>query len=181
MAVLKKTSPLPAVVSMDLATRGQKPYRLQSLLFARQTFLPLTSRLARQTESQSVCSRVSQMQNQAQPTRRCLTFSLRLQCWPFQWTPAVDQSAKVHVRIPRIAVKPPVPPVKPTKAAFPPTMLGMLIAWLVVNVFAAFVVSVIVIVKVVPSYVMCTLKTFPLCRSTPELVMSTAGVVGETP
>src|SRR6267378_3277284 len=52
------------------------------------------------------------------------------------------------------AVRPPVPPVKPTKAVFPPTMLGMLIAWLVVNVFAAFVVSVIVIVKVVPSYVM---------------------------
>src|SRR6266850_6371420 len=52
------------------------------------------------------------------------------------------------------AVRPPVPPVNPTKAVFPPTMLGMLMGWLVVNVFAAFVVSVIVIVKVVPSYVM---------------------------
>jgi hypothetical protein len=92
-----------------------------------------------------------------------------------------EDEDKVQFKTFWIAVRPPVPPVKPTKAVFPPTMLGMLIGLLVVNVFAAFVVSVIVIVKVVPSYVMCILKTFPLCRSTPELVMSTAGVVGETP
>jgi hypothetical protein len=66
----------------------------------------------------------------------------------------VNQFVYVHVRIPWTAVRPPVPPVNPTKAVFPPTMLGMLMGRLVVNVFAAFVVSVIVIVKVVPSYVM---------------------------
>ena len=69
-------------------------------------------------------------------------------------TPGLKEEDIVQFKTFWTAVRPPVPPVKPTKAVFPPTMLGILIAWLVVNVFAAFVVSVIVIVKVVPSYVM---------------------------
>src|SRR3981189_2555697 len=78
-----------------------------------------------------------------------------------------------------VAVCPPVPPVKPTNAVFPPS-----VAWLhatdgVVNV-ALVTVSVMVIVSVVPSYVMCTWKMSPLCRFTPPPSV-TAGLVGDTP
>src|SRR5215469_15167258 len=56
----------------------------------------------------------------------------------------------VQFRISWVAVFPPVPAVKPTKAALSPTTLGMLTAQLVVKV-AFVIVSVMVIVKVVPS------------------------------
>ena len=49
------------------------------------------------------------------------------------------------------AVRSPVPPVKPTYAVFAPTAAGIFTVQLCVKVFAALVVSVIVIVKVVPS------------------------------
>jgi hypothetical protein len=57
----------------------------------------------------------------------------------------------VQFRISCVAVWPPVPPVKPTNATFPPTVAAILIGNDVVNVFAGVVVSVIVIVRVVPS------------------------------
>jgi len=43
------------------------------------------------------------------------------------------------------------------------------------------VASVMVIASVAPSYVICTFITSPLCRLTPELVMSIAGTVGAAP
>ncbi|SRR5216684_7369961 len=49
-----------------------------------------------------------------------------------------------------VAVCPPVPPVKPTKAVFPPTVAGILMVQEVVNV-ALVTVSVMVMVSVVPS------------------------------
>ena len=48
-----------------------------------------------------------------------------------------------------MAVFAPVPPVKPTKAVFPPTVCGMFTGQLVVNVAFA-VLSVMVMVRVVP-------------------------------
>ena len=57
----------------------------------------------------------------------------------------------VQVRISCVAVEVPVPAVKPTKAAFPPTVPGMLIGQEVVNVSAGTTVSLMVIVRVVPS------------------------------
>jgi hypothetical protein len=93
-------------------------------------------------------------------------------------TPVPDDI--VHPIISWIAVSPPVPPVNPTYAVFPPTVAGILIGHVCVNV-AFVVVSVIVIVKFVPSYVICTFITSVVCRFTPELVISTAGVVGDAP
>ena len=49
-----------------------------------------------------------------------------------------------------MAVLPPVPPVKPTKAVFPPTVAAMLIGQLCVNV-PFVVVSVMVITRLLPS------------------------------
>src|SRR5436309_15063150 len=79
-----------------------------------------------------------------------------------------------------VAVAPPVAPVKPANAAFAPTVAAMFIGQLIVNVSAGTLASVMVIVRVVPSYVMCTLKTSPLCRFTPP-PSATAGVVGSAP
>jgi len=56
----------------------------------------------------------------------------------------------VQFRISWVAVEPPVPPVKPTKAVFPPTILGMSTTQLVANL-AFVVVSVMDMVNVVPS------------------------------
>jgi hypothetical protein len=50
-----------------------------------------------------------------------------------------------------------------------------------VEKLAPVVASVIVQLSVVPLYVICTFITSPLCRFTPELVISTAGIVGEAP
>ena len=50
-----------------------------------------------------------------------------------------------------VAVSPPVPPVKPTKAVFAPTVAGMLIGKEVVKVLAGTVKSEIVMLRVVPS------------------------------
>ena len=50
-----------------------------------------------------------------------------------------------------VAVKPPVPAVKPTNAVFPPTVAGMLIGHDVVKVSAGTAVSVMVMLSVVPS------------------------------
>src|ERR1700724_344708 len=56
----------------------------------------------------------------------------------------------VHEMICCVAVSPPVPPVKPTKAVLPPTVAGILMVQEVVNV-ALGTGSVMVIVSVVPS------------------------------
>src|ERR1700683_1359299 len=56
---------------------------------------------------------------------------------------------KVQVLMFWMAVSPPVPPVKPTYAVFPPIVCGILIGHLVVNVLFK-VLSVIVIARVVP-------------------------------
>src|SRR5271167_141269 len=66
------------------------------------------------------------------------------------------------------------------KATSPPTIVGISTVQFVVNV-AFVIVSVMVITRVGPSYVICTWNGSPLCRSTPELVISTAGVVGDAP
>src|SRR5208282_5779375 len=61
-----------------------------------------------------------------------------------------------------------------------PTVDGMFTATESVKL-APVTVSVIVHDNVVPLYVICTFMMSPLCRFTPELVMSTAGTVGEAP
>src|SRR6516164_9941541 len=79
-----------------------------------------------------------------------------------------------------VAVSPPVPAVNPTHAVLPPTIEGMFTATDVVNVLPD-VGSVIVHVRVVPSYVICTFITSPLSRLTPDAVMSVEGTVGDAP
>ncbi len=56
---------------------------------------------------------------------------------------------------------------KPTNAVFPPTAAGMLTGNEMVNVSADTTVSVIVMVRFVPSDVIGTWKISPLCRFTP--------------
>src|ERR1700722_3168744 len=79
-----------------------------------------------------------------------------------------------------VAVDPPVPAVKPTHAVELPTTVGIFTIHEVEKLLPA-VASVMVIASVVPSYVVCTAITSPLCRFTPELVRSVNGVVGEAP
>jgi hypothetical protein len=86
----------------------------------------------------------------------------------------------VQVWISWIAVSPPVPPVKPTYATLPPTVVGILIGHVYEN-DPLVVVSVMVMTRFVPSYDMCTWKGSPLCKFTPDALMSTAGVVGQAP
>ena len=57
----------------------------------------------------------------------------------------------VQFKISWMAVCPPVPAVKPTKAVLAPTVAGMLIGQEVEKVFAGALVSVMVIDRVVPS------------------------------
>jgi hypothetical protein len=86
----------------------------------------------------------------------------------------------VQLRMSWTAVKPPVPPVKPTYAAVSPMICGML-TWYVWVAVASVSSSVIVTFSVVPLYVMATSNTSPLCRSMPVLVRSIAGTVGNSP
>src|SRR5579864_3989948 len=86
----------------------------------------------------------------------------------------------VQVWISWVAASPPVPPVKPTYATLPPTVVGILIGHVFEN-DPLVVVSVMVITRFVPSYDMCTWKGSPLCKFTPDALMSTAGVVGQAP
>jgi hypothetical protein len=86
----------------------------------------------------------------------------------------------VQVWISWIAVSPPVPPVKPTYATLPTTIDGISIGHVCEN-DPLVVVSVMVMTRFVPSYDMCTWKGSPLCKFTPDPVMSTAGVVGQAP
>src|SRR5690348_7327897 len=79
-----------------------------------------------------------------------------------------------------MAVNPPLPPVNPTYAVLP-VKDGMLMATDFVKVLPVLA-SVIVHVRVVPSYVMCTFITSPLRRLTPEPVVSLPGVAaGDCP
>jgi hypothetical protein len=86
----------------------------------------------------------------------------------------------VQVWISWVAVSPPVPPVKPTYATLPPTVVGILIGHVYEN-DPLVVVSIMVMTRFVPSYDMCTWKGSPLCKFTPDPLMSTAGIVGQTP
>src|ERR1700692_4371956 len=96
------------------------------------------------------------------------------------FAPVPGAVLNVQLTISWTAVSPPVAPVKPTNAVLPPTILGMFTAADVENVVPVLA-SVIVQASVVPSYVMCTLKTSPLWRFTPEGVRSVEGVLGEAP
>jgi hypothetical protein len=61
----------------------------------------------------------------------------------------------VQVWIAWIAVSPPLPPVKPTYATFPPTVVGIFIGHVCEN-DPLVLVSVMVMTRFVPSYDMCT-------------------------
>ena len=86
----------------------------------------------------------------------------------------------VQVWISWIAAWSPVPPVKPTYATLPPTVVGILIGHVYEN-DPLVAVSVMVMTRFVPSYDMCTWKGSPLCKFTPDALMSTAGIVGQAP
>jgi hypothetical protein len=88
--------------------------------------------------------------------------------------------AYVQVITSWIAVEPTVPPLKPAYAVVDPIVLERLIGHEYVN-DEAVTVSVIVRSKLVPSYVTCACMMSPECRLRSEVVMSTAGVVGDAP